>query len=109
MTMIVVQYRMSPRGQWWQDTYESVPFSDYEGYEYMPGDEIAVDYRYDHSSRGTLRIIQFTFDAVEDEYWTGAPTYRRQLIDQRFVKRYTKEHSVRVSAGSEQLFSLVQG
>ena len=109
MTLIVVQYRMSPRGQWWEDTYESVPFDAYEGYEYMPEGEIAVDYRYDYSSRGNLRIIRFTFDSVEDEYWTSAPTYRRQLIDQRAIKRYTKEYSVRVVTGGGEVFSLVQG
>lgn len=78
------------------------------GLRALPGHEIAVDYRYDHSSRGNLRIIEFEFDVVEDEYWDAAPTYRRQLVRERIVRRFTKEHSVRLVEGEDRLFSLVR-
>lgn len=107
MTRIVVEYRMTPRGQWWEDTYEHVYFSAYEGYEHVPPDWIVVDFRYDYSSKGFVRIYQFEFDVVEDEYWDGPPTYRRQLVSEHIVKRYTKEHSVRVVEGSSEEYSLV--
>jgi hypothetical protein len=108
VTRIVVEYRETPRGQWWQETWESKTFGDYEGYEHFPGHEIAVDYRYDYSSRGNLRIIEFEFDVVEDEYWDAAPTYRRQLVRERIVRRFTKEHSIRLVEGEDRLFSLVR-
>ena len=95
-----VKYRTTPGGKWCLDEWRPLLFRDaFDGVPAdVPEDWVAVEFRYDWTRRGNLRVYAQWFTWGEFEYYDRRePSDLRRWLDVEKIEYvYSKEHDVKV-------------